>query len=313
MWVILALLLCGGRLFAQDKLTRLQCDVVAIGFSLEAGDFQQRIGALTFSVQRLKDNRGWVFSLKDPSGRDYIYPVNPALRFNGSQTLGAGYGDTAKQSLSHGRELRFLLDQSDYEAFEPYVDHALWPYNAAGPDHATDQYFGALEKLRTGLLRVTILHADVTQDDIVRSAEFKAEFIAPAWFRFDPSLAHHPMICPASTLPISQRLPARIPTADPAMYRDVLDATDWKNPYLLITRDGFDVRFQGGRMFGPLSVLAQTLVGLPDSAWPYGRVVAGQEIGVRSRDDGPVIQRNREEADRILRGVGLSVQWWPSG
>ncbi len=117
----------------------------AVSFEHRTQDFTPQDYVGDSCASTLQDNRGWVFSLKDPSGRDYIYPVNPALRFNGSQTLGAGYGDTAKQSLSHGRELRFLLDQSDYEAFEPYVDHALWPYNAAGPDHATDQYFGALE------------------------------------------------------------------------------------------------------------------------------------------------------------------------
>ena len=31
---------------------------------------------------------------------------------------------------------------------------------------------------------------------------------------------------------------------------DVQDAADWKNPYLVITRDGFNVRFQGGGSLG---------------------------------------------------------------
>ena len=80
----------------------------------------------------------------------------------------------------------------------------------------------------------------------------------------------------------------------------------------MITSDGYDVRFQGGRMFGPLSVLARTLVGLPDSAWPYGRVVAGSENGVRIIGNDKLIKRNREEADKILREMGLEVQWLPS-
>ena len=58
------------------------------------------------------------------------------------------------------------------------------------------------------------------------------------------------MTCPASTLPIRQRLSARILPPDPAKYRDVQDAADWKNPYLVITRDGFNVRFQGGGSLG---------------------------------------------------------------
>ncbi len=297
---------------SQDRSTQTHCIAVAISFSLKTGDsFQKPIGDLTFEMQPLK-SAGWMFSLKDAKGRDFIYPVNPALRFNGSQTLGAGYGDTAKQSLSHGRELRFLLNESDYDAFEPYVDHALWPYNAPDPYHAADEYLDALEKLRTGLLRLTILRANVARDDAVRSAEFKAEFIASTRFQFDPSLAPHPMICPASTLPIRQQLPARIPPADHAMYRNVRDAANWRNPYLLITRDGYEVRFQGARMSGPVSMLARTLVGLPDSAWPYGRVVTASENGIRMIGDDQVIKRNREEADKILREMGLEVQWWPS-
>jgi hypothetical protein len=300
------------RLPSQDRSTQTQCTAVAVSFSLKTGDsFQKSICNLIFQMQPL-NSTGWMFSLKDTKGHDFIYPVNPALRFNGSQTLGAGYGDTAKQSLSHDRELGFLLNESDYDAFEPFVDHALWPYNAPDPDHAADEYVDALEKLRTGLLRLTILRADVAPDDTVRSAEFKAEFIAPTWFQFDSSLAPYSVICPASTLPIRQRLPARIPPADHAMYRNVHDAADWRNPYLLITRDGYDVRFQGGRMSGPLSLLARTLVGLPNSAWPYGRVVAGSENGVRTIGDDELIKRNRKEADKILREMGLEVQWWPS-
>jgi hypothetical protein len=312
-WLIITLLLCSWKLFPQNKVTQPQCNVAAISFALEAGgDFQQRVSDLVFKVRPLKDSRGWVISLEDKAGRDFIYPVNPALRFNSSQTIGAVYGDTAKQSLSQGRELRFLLNKSDYDAFEPYVDHALWPYNAPDPDRASDEYLDALESLHTGLLRLTILRADVIPYDTVRSAEFNAEFIAPYSFQFDSSLASHPMTCPASIMPIREQLPARIPPAERAKYQDVQDAADWKNPYLLITRDGFDVRFQGGRFSGSLSMLARTLVGLPDSAWPYGRVVAGSENGARTIGDAPIIKRNKEQADKILREVGLEVQWWPS-
>jgi len=312
-WVILTLLLCSWKLFPQNKFTQPQCNAGVISFALEAGgDFQQRVSDLIFRVRPLRDSRGWAISLEDNAGRDFIYPVNPALRFNGSQTIGAGYGETAKQSLSQGRELRFLLNKLDYDAFEPYVDHALWPYNAPDPDRAADEYLDALESLHTGLLRLTILHADVGPDDTVRSAEFKAEFIAPTLFQFDSSLASHPMTCPASTMPIREQLPARIPPAERAKFKDVLDAADWKNPYLVITRDGFDVRFQGGRLSGPLSMLARTLVGLPDSAWPYGRVIAGSENGLRTIGDATIIKTNKELADKILREVGLEVQWWPS-
>ena len=285
---------------------------MALSFSLEEGDnFQQVINDLTFKMKP-GGSSGWGFSLEDVKGRDFIYPVNPALRLNASQMLGASYGDTAKQSFSHGRELRFLLSGSDYDAFEPYVGYALWPYTAPDPDHAGERYLSELEKLRTGLLRMTIIRADISQQDEARSAEFKVEFIAPRTFRFVPSLGPRAVACPAETLPINERLAASIPEADPGKYRNVRDAKDWKNPYLTITADGFELTFQGGRMFGQLSILARTVAGLPSSAWPYGRVLAGGQSGVGSGDSFERSKRNKEEADKILKELGLRVEWWPS-
>jgi hypothetical protein len=303
-----------ATLLSQDRSTQQQCIDAPLSFSLKAGNtFQQPISDLIFKLQPL-ESTGWMFSLEDAKGHDFLYPVNPPLRLNAAQTLGAGYGSTAKQSLSYGRELRFLLNESEYRALWPYVEHALWPYDAPDPSHAADEYFSELDKLRTGLLSLAIIRSDISESDEVRSAEFHVEFIAPASFHFDPSLEPHIVTCPASTLPLRQQLPARIPQPQPAEYRNVQDAGLWKNPFLTITRDGFDLRFQGGRMFGPLSVLARTLVGLPDSAWPYGRVIAGAESGLRATGnvDDALIKSNREEADKILRALGLVVDWWPA-
>ena len=296
----------------QDKGTQAQCAVVTISFSSKTDDsFQQQISDLTFKVQPLKST-GWMFSLEDAKGRDFIYPVNPALRFNGSQMLGASYGDTAKQSLSHNRELRFLLTGPDYDAFWPYVEHALWPYAAPDPDQAAEQYLSQLDKLRTGLLRLTIVRADISESDEVRSAVIKVEFIAPTAYPFLSSLSPRTVACQAAMLPINERIPTRIPSADPGKYRNVQDAANWSNPYLVITSEGFDLRFRGGQMHGPMSTLARTVVGLPDSAWPYGRVLAGSESGVQSTDNSELIKRNKEEADRILKDLGITVDWWPS-
>jgi hypothetical protein len=306
-----------GTLLSQGKGTQPQCASVAISFALKTGDsFKQPVSDLTLKLQPMAStglaSTGWIFSLVDTKDRDFIYPVNPALRFNGSQTLGAGYGVTAKQSLSYGRELRFLLKGSEYDVFWPYVEHALWPYTAPDPDDAADQYLSELDKLRTGFLRLTVVHSDVSESDEVRFAEFRMEFIAPTTYQFVPSLPSQAVACPAAMLPIKERIPARISPADPGKYRNVEDASDWNNPFLAITSDGFNLRFHGGQMHGPLSTLARTVVGLPDSAWPYGRVLAASEVGVQSIDGSGVIKRNKEEADKILKELGVTVVWWPS-
>jgi hypothetical protein len=307
---VLSILAAG--LPTQDKSTQPQCTAVAISLLLKTDDsFQEAISDLTFKVQPM-ESAGWIFSLEDAKGHDFLYPVNPPLRLNSSQTLGAGYGDTAKQSLDHGRELRFSLNESDYAALWPYVEHALWPYTAPDPDHAANQYLSELDKVRTGLLRLTVIRSDVSESDEVRFADFKIEFIAPRDYQFVSSLPRQAISCPVAMLPLKERIPARIPPADPGRYRKVQDASNWNNPYLIITSEGFDLRFQGGQMHGPLSILARTVVGLPDSAWPYGRVLAASESGVQSTDSSQLIKRNKDEADKILKELGVTVDWWPS-
>ena len=304
-----ALSIPAARILSQDRNTQLQCLSVNLSFSLKSGDsFQEPINDVTFKMEPLKST-GWNLTLEDAMGRDFIYPVNPALRFNGSQMLGAGYGDTAKQSLSHGRDLRFMLSESDYDAFEPYVEHALWPYTAPNPNSAADEYLSALDKLRTGLLRLAIVRSDISENDDIRSAEFKLELIGPARFQFASPLSPRPAACPEETLPINERLQATIPPPDPEKYRDVREAGDWLNPSLTITREGFDLRFQGQRVSGPISILARTIVGLPASAWPYGRIVLGTELGFQTPTTRVPIVRNREEADKILRDLGVTVKW----
>jgi len=178
-----------------------QCEVVQIAVSLEKGQaFQQSIGFLTLKLEPLKPS-GWEFSLVDSKGYDYVYPVNPPLRFNGSQTLGAGYGDTAKTSLSHGRELQFLLTRADYENFEPLLDDALWPYQSKDPDHAVERYEEALKKLSTGLLLLTVTRSEISPEDQILSAQFKVTLTTPQGFEFDRNLSPRQTVCPRSASP----------------------------------------------------------------------------------------------------------------
>ena len=125
-------LLLASELFPQEPKAAPQCAAVTLRISLKAGDtFQRPINGLTFRVRATKDAGscyGWWFFLEDAAGHDFIYPVNPPLRFNPSQLLGCGYGESAQQILKWDRELRFVLDQADYEHFDPLVENALWPY-----------------------------------------------------------------------------------------------------------------------------------------------------------------------------------------
>lgn len=110
-------------------------------------------------------------------------------------------------------------------------------------------------------------------------------------------------------------LNARIGKPNREKYFFIQDGAAWRNPWLTIRAEGVEIRAQGlpGRITVSVLVLAQALIGLPVSAWPYGRVVAASDIGIQTvwRDDDP-IKRNHDEAERVLRSLGVTVDWWPS-
>ncbi|MDT4965940.1 MAG: hypothetical protein QOJ64_677 [Acidobacteriota bacterium] len=121
--------------------------------------------------------------------------------------------------------------------------------------------------------------------------------------------------------PIS--LDSAIPSADPAKYESVRDGSDWRNPYLVIRPDGVEL-FAGSpvsqRRIVSTDELARTLAKLPLSAWPYGRVVAMQTVGLRNgffgsevwQKDEQIITRNRSETERIMKSLEVAIRLWPS-
>src|SRR5690349_15536807 len=79
----------------------------------------------------------------------------------------------------------------------------------------------------------------------------------------------------------SRSLRDRIPKPDPNKYHSVRDAADWKNPYLIVRPDGIEIigMTPVGRGIAVESIPG-VLERLPDSAWPYGLIVAVQDLGI---------------------------------
>ena len=106
-----------------------------------------------------------------------------------------------------------------------------------------------------------------------------------------------------------------IPSADPGKYERIRDMKNWRNPYLIIRTDGvglLDPADNALIVLRPQDVLA-ALARLPASAWPYGRVVAASENGVRSSEqDAVAIRRNKGIIGGILAGAHIAVDWVPS-
>ncbi len=90
---------------------------------------------------------------------------------------------------------------------------------------------------------------------------------------------------------------------------------NWRNPYLIVRADGvalFDPADSAEIILKPDEVLA-ALARLPASNWPYGRVVAAAENGVRaSREDGIAIRRNKGIVGGTLEGAHVAIEWVPA-
>lgn len=177
------------------------CEKVSFTTTLTAGaNFSRSIGPLVFEIRAAEDKAscdGWFFSLEGPAGHDFIYPVNPPLRFNPSWTLGCSYGLSAKQGLELKRNLRFILSEPDYDRIMPLARNGLWPGDSPDPDHAAEKYLKALDSLHTGTINLKTLHYEISDQGMIQSAEFTVDLVAPENFHFDASLKPHSVVCPA--------------------------------------------------------------------------------------------------------------------
>jgi hypothetical protein len=113
------------------------------------------------------------------------------------------------------------------------------------------------------------------------------------------------------------RLDPRIGPSNPERYKSIRDAKDWENPYLVIRREGIEIITKGlssGKQTVASIDLQRTLIGLPVTAWPYGRVVVMQDIGIRAADrsDEVPIAGNRNVTLAILKTLQVTVERWPS-
>jgi hypothetical protein len=106
-----------------------------------------------------------------------------------------------------------------------------------------------------------------------------------------------------------------IPPATPEKYRGMVDMKGWRNPYLIIRADGvalLDPDNHLERILKP-GELTRALGNLPPAAWPYGRVVAVTENGVRgSADDSVKIRQNRALVAGTLESMHVLINWIPS-
>jgi hypothetical protein len=106
-----------------------------------------------------------------------------------------------------------------------------------------------------------------------------------------------------------------VPQGNRTKYGHIRDAKDWRNPWISVLADGIEVvspALPGGRKRLPAAELRALLISFPESAWPYGRVIAAADSGLRGgRRDDELIHQNHLLVDSILSTLGVTVDWWP--
>jgi hypothetical protein len=117
-----------------------------------------------------------------------------------------------------------------------------------------------------------------------------------------------------ATAPDPSAVLQAIPSADAAHYDRIQNMKSWRNPYLIVRADGvaiLDSADNAEIILKPDELLG-ALAHLPASDWPYGRVVAAAENGVRaSEQDGVAIRRNKGIVGGLLQGAHVAVKWVP--
>ena len=129
---------------------------------------------------------------------------------------------------------------------------------------------------------------------------------------------------------IRQQL-AQIPPPSKTRYLAVHTLTAWENPYLTVqgemltlhvtVADANTSDIGVGNMLRPVGArrqdlnirtadLGPALNAVPETSWPYGRVVAIEEAHDAPQSARPQLRRNMEAAMKTLNDVGIVVYEW---
>ena len=124
---------------------------------------------------------------------------------------------------------------------------------------------------------------------------------------------------------------AQVPLPSKTRYLTVHTRAGWENPFVTVDADTLQLRITHpdanpapageGALLRPaaarrevltirLNDLPNALAALPESAWPYGRVIAVEEMPASSPALRPKIRRNVEQTLQMLSELGIVIDEW---
>jgi len=126
----------------------------------------------------------------------------------------------------------------------------------------------------------------------------------------------------------------QIPLPSKSRYLAVKTLTAWENPYITVQggmvtlhvtlADANTSTLGSGGILRPVGArrqdlnvrtadLASAINAIPQTAWPYGRVVAVEEAHNTPAAARPEVRRNEETAMKTLNDIGVVVYEWQEG
>jgi hypothetical protein len=179
--LLIVALLAQAMCHAQHR----RCKQETFGSTIQGGqDFTHRIDSnLELRMGAASDNSGWEISVKARgSDQDWTLPVN--LPVSGeSQLIGTGYGMTVSEKLSRPRELRFTLNQAEFDRFwrMAYEPHGA-PDTAASPD----EFIKEIREAQTGrILFMPLKFQNRGSSKTVKWLRFTIKVTVPEYFQTD--------------------------------------------------------------------------------------------------------------------------------
>jgi hypothetical protein len=101
-----------------------------------------------------------------------------------------------------------------------------------------------------------------------------------------------------------------VPNPDDGAIRQIHDAEQWRNPFVVVNRDGYELILHPDPRTTErlnLTELEEALLKLSRARWPLGRVVAVAENSLRSNGDDEEIAKGLKELKKMLESHKVRV------
>jgi len=140
-----------------------------------------------------------------------------------------------------------------------------------------------------------------------------------------------PLTASAADIDSARQFLTLIPPPSKSRYMAVHSLSSWENPYLTVQQNMATLHVTGadanpsaigtGGMLRPegarrqdvvirMSDLPKALSALPESSWPYGRVIAVEEAHNTPQSARPAVRRTVESTLKTLGDLGVVVYEW---